>query len=1077
MATKADVERNPSADADFLASIVSSSDDAIEALTLDGKVLVWNRGSEELYGYRSLQMVGKSVLSVYPEDRADELKKILSRIKVGDHVEPYATKRIRKDGSLIDVAISASPIADNDGKIVGVSVISRPFAGGDLLFLASIISSSDDAIEALTLDGKVLVWNRGSEELYGHHAGQMVGKSVLSVYPEDRADELKKIIAKIKEGAHVEPYVTKRTKKDGSLIDVAVSASPIKNNKGEIVGISVISRPFAGQERVAQYARSLIEASLDPLVTISVEGKITDVNEATVQVTGIGRSQLIGSDFSTYFTEPDKAREGYRLVFSKGKVTDYPLTIRHKDGRLTDVLYNASVYKDDTGNVLGVFAAARDVTAQKQASQYARSLIEASLDPLVTISTEGKITDVNEATVQVTGVSREKLIDSDFSTYFTDPDEASRGYQRVFKEGKVTDYPLTIRHKDGRLTDVLYNASVYKDEAGNVLGIFAAARDVTVQKQASRYARSLIEASLDPLVTISTEGKITDVNEATVQVTGVSREKLIGSDFSTYFTDPDEARQGYQQVFKEGLVRDYPLTIRHQSGSLTDVLYNASVYKDEKGNVLGIFAAARDVTARKKVEEQLHATSAYARSLIEASLDPQMTISSDGKITDVNHATELIAGVSREWLIGSEFPGYFTEPRKAREGYRKVLKDGSVSNYPLALKHASGRVVDVLFNATVYRDASGKVQGIFAAARDVTETKKAAQYARSLIEASLDPLVTISAEGKITDVNEATIKATGIPREKLIGTDFSDYFAQPEKAREGYLQVFKKGFVTDYPLTIRQKSGALTDVLYNASVYKDEKGNVLGVFAAARDNTQTKRAAEQLETTNKDLEAFSYSVSHDLRAPLRAIDGFSKILMEDYGAKLDAEGKRVIAIIRDNAMQMGKLIDDLLQFSRLGRQEMQKSNIDMTDLAKAIFDDLKKGESKREISFASGTLPDAFADPTLIHQVWVNLLSNALKYTRRKKSTVIEVSAKTENGSTVYSVKDNGAGFDPRYGDKLFGVFQRLHSTDEFEGTGVGLAIVKRVIARHGGTVKAEGKPSEGATFSFSLPTAKLNVK
>ncbi|MFA5786721.1 MAG: PAS domain S-box protein, partial [Actinomycetota bacterium] len=159
-------------------------------------------------------------------------------------------------------------------------------------------------------------------------------------------------------------------------------------------------------------------------------------------------------------------------------------TIRRRDGQLTDVLYNASVYKDAQGNVLGVFAAARDVTAQKQASQYARSLIEASLDPLVTISPEGKITDVNEATVKVTGVAREGLIGTDFSDYFTEPGQAREGYQRVFAEGAVTDYPLTIRRRDGQLTDVLYNASVYKDAQGNVLGVFAAARDVTAQKQA-----------------------------------------------------------------------------------------------------------------------------------------------------------------------------------------------------------------------------------------------------------------------------------------------------------------------------------------------------------------------------------------------------------------------------------------------------------------------------------------------------------------------------------------------------------------------------------------------------------------
>ncbi len=175
----------------------------------------------------------------------------------------------------------------------------------------------------------------------------------------------------------------------------------------------------------------------------------------------------------------------------------------------------------------------------------------------------------------------------------------------MFAKGSVTDYPLTIRHKDGQLTDVLYNASVYKDTAGNVLGVFAAARDVTAQRQSAQYARSLIESSLDPLVTISTAGKITDVNEATIKVTGIAREKLIGTDFCDYFTEPDKAREGYLQVFAKGSVTDYPLTIRHKDGQLTDVLYNASVYKDTAGNVLGVFAAARDVTARKRVEEEL----------------------------------------------------------------------------------------------------------------------------------------------------------------------------------------------------------------------------------------------------------------------------------------------------------------------------------------------------------------------------------------------------------------------------------------------------------------------------------------
>jgi PAS domain S-box-containing protein len=619
-------------------------------------------------------------------------------------------------------------------------------------------------------------------------------------------------------------------------------------------------------EQASQYARSLIEASLDPLVTISPDGKITDVNEATIKVTGISREKLIGTDFSNYFTEPEKAREGYRKVFAKGFVTDYPLTIRHKAGKSTDVLYNASVYKDVAGNVLGVFAAARDVTAQKQASQYARSLIEASLDPLVTISPDGKITDVNEATIKVTGISREGLIGTDFSNYFTEPEKAREGYRQVFAKGFVTDYPLTIRHKDGRLTDVLYNASVFKNVVGNVLGVFAAARDVTEQKQASQYARSLIESSLDPLVTISPDGKITDVNEATIKVTGVSREGLIGTDFSNYFTEPEKAREGYREVFQIGFVTDYPLTIRHKDGKLTDVLYNASVYKDVAGNVLGVFAAARDVTESRRVMREFAETKNFLDNILQSSTKYSII----GK--DLNHCilswnegAQRNYGYTAEDIIGKDSSILHTpediesgavdemlatahEKGLAEGEFQRVRQDGS--------RFAASVVV------TRRNDASGNPIGYLLMSNDISEKKQAeeqlryaSQYARSLVEASLDPLVTISPEGKITDVNEATVKVTGVPREELIGSDFSNYFTEPEKARQGYQQVFAKGFVSDYPLTIRHRNGKVTDVLYNASVYKDAMGKVLGVFAAARDVTARKRAeAEIAERRAKELE-------------------------------------------------------------------------------------------------------------------------------------------------------------------------------------------------------------------------------
>jgi len=354
----------------------------------------------------------------------------------------------------------------------------------------------------------------------------------------------------------------------------------------------------------------------------------------------------------------------------------------------------------------------------------------------------------------------------------------------------------------------------------------------------------------------------------------------------------------------------------------------------------------------------------------------------------------------------------------------------------------------------------------------LAKEKQALFYARSLIESSLDPLITISPSGKVTDLNEAAVRVTGISREKLIGSDFVNYFTNPDEARDGYERVFRQGSVNDYPLTIRSQEGRLTDVLLNASIYKNEEGVVLGVFAAMRDYTRIKQATEAVELMNREMEAFSSSVSHDLRAPLRVIDGYAQMLSEDYNTKLDDNGKRLIANIRTSSEQMRVLIEDLLTFSRLGSQAIKKEQVSMSTMAKDVFMELKKVAPTRDIECNIADLPDAKADKDTMRLVWVNLISNAIKYTRPKAKAVIEIGSKVEGDVITYYVKDNGVGFDMKYVIKLFLVFERLHSSEEFEGTGIGLANVKRIIERHGGKVWAEGQVGVGSTFYFTLPKA-----
>ena len=591
----------------------------------------------------------------------------------------------------------------------------------------------------------------------------------------------------------------------------------------------------------------------------------------------------------------------------------------------------------------------------------------------------------------------------------------------------------------------------------------------------SYYASSLIEASLDPLITISTAGKITDMNQAKVDITGIEREKLLGSNFFDYFTEPQKAREVYREVFAKGSITDSPLTFRHKDGKLTNVLFNGSVYRDDAGKVLGAVVVARDIAEQKWAIELRNANKELAFQNIEKEKRADELIIANKELAFQNdekekRAAELIIA-NKELIFQNEEKG-------------KRAAELGIANIELAFQN------------------------------DEKEKRAAelrlANYARSLIEASLDPLFTISLEGKITDMNNASVNILGISRDQILGTDFFDYFTEPQKARVVYREVFANGFVTDYPLTI--VDGKLTDVLFNGSVYKDDMGNVLGVVVVARDITEQKRVATELteakvfaelatliaeeakskaesathlaENAVKAKQQFLSNMSHEIRTPLNAIIGFTKVLLK---TDLSAKQKEYLHAIKLSGDALIVLINDILDLAKVDAGKMTFEQIPFK-MALSISAMLHLFETKIQeknlelVVKYDNTIPDVLVgDPVRLHQIILNLVSNAVKFTTKGKITVnVTLLTQDEESATIeFVIADTGIGIPENRLETIFENFQQASSGTArlYGGTGLGLAIVKQLIEPQGGSISVTSKLDEGSAFCFKLRFLKTNAE
>jgi PAS domain S-box-containing protein len=434
-----------------------------------------------------------------------------------------------------------------------------------------------------------------------------------------------------------------------------------------------------------------------------------------------------------------------------------------------------------------------------------------------------------------------------------------------------------------------------------------------------------------------------------------------------------------------------------------------------------------------------------------------------------NEAAVILLDVEMPDMDGFQTAALIRERDKSSNTAIIFLTAISKSDFHVSQAYSLGGVDYIFkpFAADVLRSKVAAFVEMYKQRREAQLQSALLKTERDFISAVLDTVaslvVVLDHEGKIFRVNRAFEAMTGYKNEEMRGSDFCDFLEDPEAART-FLRSFKSDTESEEYWLTKGNSKRLISWSCKTLSEDSDIGSSRGLVVTGRDITELRQRTEELE-------GFTYSVSHDMRAPIRAIDGFTRILIEEYSKSLDDEGRRLLEIVRTNTEKMGQLIDGLLALSRLGREKLVFSEINMADIARSAFDEQKAASAqKRNISFRVGQLPNAYGDKRLITEVFQNLLSNAIKFTRNQESASIEVGHTADVTEDVYYVRDNGVGFNMEHAQKLFGTFQRLHAANEFEGSGIGLATVQRIINRHGGRVWAEARPDDGATFYFSLP-------
>ncbi|NTU82414.1 MAG: PAS domain S-box protein [Chloroflexales bacterium] len=821
----------------------------------------------------------------------------------------------------------------------------------------------------------------------------------------------------------------------------------------------------------SQQLQAVTLASIgDAVITTDLAGRITFLNAEAKRLTGWAGRDATGQPLSAVFriiNEQTRApvEDPTAKVLHTGAtvgLANHTVLIA-RDGSERPIDDSGAPIRHTDGSVRGVVLVFRDVSAQKQAEEALRQseeryrqIVETTQEGVWLIDAAGKTRFVNARMGEMLGYSVDEMLGMPLFA-FMDADVqalATKNLERR-RKGIAEQVDFRLRRKDGAELWALISTKPLMDRAGGYTGALAMLTDITERKRAEealqrseRALKLFVEHAPAAIAMFNRTMTYIAASQRFLADYRLTDQHIIGRSHYEIFPEiPQRWKDIHQRCLAGAVETAEEDPFPREDGTLDWVRWEIHPWYERPAEIGGLILFSEVVTARKQAEIAINRSAERLRVLADAShafaevgAEYQVLLDQVGRtITNVLGEGCSIRLLSDDevWL---ELVGLYDVEHEATELMRTVL--GAA---PLRVDEPS--LATRIFHS---------VQPLLIPIVDLEQIRAATKPEYwSLVDR-------LCIHSMIVVPMRVQGRAIGVlimyrHRREQPSFDEHDLSLAQDLADRAALAISNARLLAKVQLDLA------------------ERARVEDEIRRLNDELEQRVAERTVELTaaNKELEAFSYSVSHDLRAPLRGIDGFSRILIEDYSAELPDEARRYLDLVREGAQQMGQLIDDLLAFSRLSRQPLARRPVALAQLVRQCIEELRGEQAGRQITLSVGDLPGCQADPTLLKQVWINLIANALKYTRRRERAVIEIGCREQDGEPVYWIKDNGVGFDMRYSSKLFGVFQRMHRAEDYEGTGVGLAIVQRIIHRHGGRIWAEAEVDRGALFSFTLGGAR----